>query len=348
MSTALVEADRYLNLVLAPAFMLTSFVGNALAVLVLKRKPFHSLPMSVYLTFLAVVDAGTVISGLTPRFLLAIGGYDVRSRTEKSCQSHIFIMYLFTQLSAWTLALVTGERVISIVRPHKVKVLCTKTKSAAALVVATILVGLTNVPIFFIFGRYSIPEKSTTHRHHQNASIPSRANITSVTRACVIKDDGGGESKSAFFTSQFLKQCLLPFVIILFFNGIIIASLIRRQTMMRKRTHATTLQDGSLQVRTKSGLKKVISRRDASLSVILVSVNAVFLVCTFPIGIYQQLAGSIPERDIDSPGHVITYTVLVMVFYLNNTLNFLLYYVTGSRFRDELKSLLYCHRMHGL
>ncbi|KAK6967571.1 hypothetical protein BgiMline_027399 [Biomphalaria glabrata] len=344
MAYGLSELDRYLNLVLAPIFIFTSFIGNALAILVLKRKPFHSLPMSVYLTFLAVVDAGTVISGLLPRFILAATGYDVRSETEFSCQSEIFIMYLFTQLSAWTLVIVTAERVISIIRPHKVKLVCTKNHSAVALLTTTALVALTNIPIFFIFGKYSIPKRT---RKYGDDSTPSSFNSTSSSRACVIKDDGG-RSKSAFFTTQFLKQCLLPFVIIFVFNCIIIAGLVRRQKMMKRRSYETTLPDGSLQIRTKSGLKKVVSRRDASLSVVLVIVNAVFLACTFPIGIYQQMMANIPERGIDSPGHVITYTVLVFIFYLNNSLNLVLYYVSGSRFREELRSLFYCRRLQDI
>lgn len=170
-------------------------------------------------------------------------------------------MYLFTQFSAWTLVIVTCERVVSILRPHDIRSVCTKIKSGFFIIAAVMVVGSTNIPIFFVLGK-----SLHVRRPHQLTNV---SNTTLVYRTCVVKPDSG-TSTAIFFTFQFLKQCLLPFVIILILNIIIIVSLLRRCFALLTSLQEVTCEtlDEAPEVRTKTGLKKIVSQRDASLSVI--------------------------------------------------------------------------------
>ncbi|CAL1537161.1 unnamed protein product [Lymnaea stagnalis] len=366
--TEISRVDKQLNIYVSPIMVILSWIGNVLSIMILRRKAFRSMPMSVYLRFLAVMDAGTVVTGLLPRFVVALTGYDVRGTNELSCQFQVYTVYVFTELSAWTLVIVTTERVISIVRPHKVKLLCTKHTSYAALLVATIFLAGANIPIFFFFGQAPLPSESKSStdviQQYPNSAVTGGgalvANRTVVEfLPCGIKGDN--QFKQTWFVTHFLKQSLLPFVILFVFNIVIIVSLIKRRNSFKtkyandavKSAANDAVNDSKEHLDAPGNADKshvaqkrpnMASRKDTSICLMLVTVNAVFLICNFPIGIYQQVEPTLPREVVASHGNTLLYTFLVFILYLNNTLNFVLYCVSGSRFRTELWSMCQCQK----
>ncbi|CAG5121841.1 unnamed protein product [Candidula unifasciata] len=349
---SLLRADRILNLTVSPLMMLLSLIGNILAFLIFWRSSFSTMPMSVYLRFLAIMDAGTVVTGLLPRFLLAVTDYDIRGRNEVSCQFQVYAVYVFTELSAWTLVIVTSERVMSIIRPHRVKILCTKIKSYVILSVVSVIIMLANSPIFVFFGKQAVTESTAELYREQHSDVLSTNSSSlettntsgSIFRPCGFRDTISQSGKTWFLT-HFVKQSLLPFILILTLNSIIILALIRRRSALLKscaKEFNSPLANKDIAKRPTEGVyAPMMSRKDASLSVTLVAINIVFLMCNFPIGIYQQIVFNLPDRYENSDQSLV-YSVLVFCLYLNNTLNFILYSTTGSRFRKELRNMFLC------
>lgn len=254
-------------------------------------------------------------------------------------------MYVFTELSAWTLVIVTSERVLSIVKPHKVKILCTKFKSFGIIAAVVAVILLANIPIFIFFGKQIIYKQNDNSQISEmnynvlNSSSTMSGNMTSVlTRLCGFIN---GEA-DVWFLTHFVKQSLLPFVLIFALNIAIIIALLRRRATILKIYVDHFSSHHSHRTQTKRSAEgHSMTRRDASLSVSLVTINAVFLICNFPIGIYQQIFYNFPDREVD-PQQSLIYSFLVFILYLNNTLNFILYSLTGSRFRKELHEMLVC------
>ncbi|XP_005102493.1 thyrotropin-releasing hormone receptor [Aplysia californica] len=356
----LYKIEIVLNQTLTVAMMVMSVVGNTLATLVLSRRAFRHLPTSVYLRFLAVMDAGTVVTGLTHRFTLAVADYDFRATGNIPCQLQVFTVYVFTELSAWTLIVVTSERVVCILKPHKVKLLCTKFKSYVILVSLTVIFFTANLPILFIFGRKYVYDPVL--------------NVT-IEEPCVpISTDE--DLNKVWFMSHFIKQSLVPFIIIFVMNIIMIVGLFKRKEFVKesmrsgggggKKRQISAKSQGnsstaesmtpSTSVQSVSSTTQIVvtsqptsgegsssqaaSRRETALTKNLIMVNVVFLMCTFPIGIYQQIVPRPPEKDLDPPSETIVFSMLVFVLYLNNTLNIFLYCANGSRFKKELSSML--------
>lgn len=83
--------------------------------------------------------------------------------------------------------------------------------------------------------------------------------------------------------------------------------------------------------------KKVGDRsREISLTVTLIFMNLTFIICNFPVCIFMysdHIQTAIGSGEVGEP----IKNLLVMFAYTDNSLNFLLYCITGARFRNELK-----------
>ncbi|BFZ19102.1 hypothetical protein BsWGS_22140 [Bradybaena similaris] len=92
--------------------------------------------------------------------------------------------------------------------------------------------------------------------------------------------------------------------------------------------------------RRRSGSPRKVVSKSRSLTRTLLVLNTVFLVCNTPITVY--LTGKAyfwPNSEVYSDSQDITVTVANFSMYTSNSINFILYCVTGSRFRGQLLSM---------
>ncbi|XP_070183277.1 uncharacterized protein, partial [Littorina saxatilis] len=88
-------------------------------------------------------------------------------------------------------------------------------------------------------------------------------------------------------------------------------------------------------------------KRVSSMTLMLVTVSSVFCLTTLPISIYFITNWIFVEHGYHAPYGKIAWAVLNLLMYTNNSVNFVLYSLSGSRFRTELKTLwhLLCKRL---
>ena len=82
---------------------------------------------------------------------------------------------------------------------------------------------------------------------------------------------------------------------------------------------------------------KHISDKSLSITVMLLTVNAVFILCTTPVSIY--LIGFPYWVDVNigfTRSQEIAWAAVNLLMYLNHSINFLLYFLSGSRFRRKV------------
>lgn len=78
------------------------------------------------------------------------------------------------------------------------------------------------------------------------------------------------------------------------------------------------------------------------LTVMVITVNVVFLMCTTPFTIYlfvysEWIARSDMHGGHETAVHDLWLSIVTMLMYLNNAVNFILYFLSGERFRQEAK-----------
>ena len=121
--------------------------------------------------------------------------------------------------------------------------------------------------------------------------------------------------------------CLIPFVVIVFGNSLILLTLFHRNDQSNQRNR---------------NRRHLHNYHYSSMTTILCTFNTVFLITTLPIRIYNidytYWYSTQDQRTIASLE--LWWSVVNMLVYTSNALNFLLYSLSGSRFRREHKQLV--------
>ena len=74
----------------------------------------------------------------------------------------------------------------------------------------------------------------------------------------------------------------------------------------------------------------------------LLTVCVVFLLCTLPITIYLSDTDSFESAYGCCFSSYVLWPIFNMLLYLNNTTNFVLYCVSGKKFRQQLRAMFSC------
>lgn len=255
---------------------------------------------SLFFTVLAVFDTLSLLTGLMRYWLIGLTDHDVRNNSRLSCRLHTFLVYWSADVAGWILALVAAERCFAANWPHVYKRTCTRPRAAISLVMCATILAVINC--HFLFTLDIVVE-------HSNGTESSQACRTVM---------GVYYQEVVFHWIDFVFYCIGPFVCILGSNLSIAVRVLRSRMQ-------TSTRDG----------------RISSMTAILICVSVFYIFCTAPIAAYlvaQQFW--IHDVSFAMYGKMQVYFALAaLVSYLNNSMNFLLYCLSGPRFRRELCQL---------
>ncbi len=126
--------SNVLNVVLIPAFILIGIIGNSLSLIVFLRSQLRFQSSTLYLAFLNAVDIGFLLCLLVTWF----SWMDVHMFHHQGiCQLVVYLTYVFSFLSVWTVAAFTAERYIVVVWPLKRLRFCTCQRAGIVVAVLT-------------------------------------------------------------------------------------------------------------------------------------------------------------------------------------------------------------------
>ena len=302
------ELARRIEETYPPVLLAVGIPGNILSLIILVR--IRKSTNSPYLVFLAGVDLFILCISLLPHWIGGMQETDIRDIADVVCKLHVFAVYASLQMSSWILVLVTCERVCSVIFPHKVRVVCTRGRSLISLSFTVMCILCLNS--HFLVG-YHLEFRPGINR----------------TR-CICKEDFEDFEFKIWPWIDFIVVFLIPCILLLLGNITIVHKL---------RTNQKFNKDS---IRQNSA---VIARRNtiSFLTKMAVSLNTVFIICVGPVSIFS--IGQPywwPPETLTEEGYAkltLSWTVATLLMYLNNCVNFLLYMMFGSKFRNELKRL---------
>jgi len=114
-ATQLDDLDYICNLInkIYPLILITfGTIGNSFILYIFTRNQFIEQSTCFYFAFSAVIDTFLLYFGLLKHFLRAILGEDLRDFSDFNCKFFIYSVYFLQQLSAWTLILISLDRLI--------------------------------------------------------------------------------------------------------------------------------------------------------------------------------------------------------------------------------------------
>ena len=312
--------------VVSPILIIFGTVGNSLCIYVLTRRSIRSSTTALYLTALAFSDLAVLYSGLLRQWLVYLFDVDVRQLNEVGCKLNIWLVYCSLDFSAWILLVVTLERVISAWLPHNYRSVCTK-KSALSLILAIgvfmlalnshLLYGMVFKDITDEFGNFVSEAKCV----EINASYYSFFNKSwPWVDLCVF--------------------CVIPFTVIVIGNSLILLKVVKSH----KKANSAIVPN--VKVNSKHRSHSSGHGKHSSMTTMLFTLNIVFLLCTSPVSIYNigysyWVTNASPEKVATLD---LWWAIVNMLQYTNNSINFLLYCLSGSKFRNEVINL-FCRKL---
>ena len=315
MAEEIEEAITMLQKIVAPIILTIGTVGNILTFVVLMRPRARQYSTAIYLIALTVVDFIALYTGLLRIFVEGTFGVDIRRLSEASCKLHIFFVYFSTHCSSWLVCAVTIERVLSVWFPHRVKTGCHPKSAFIGVIVISLIVMSLNSHLLYGFTI--------------QVDFDNRTN-------CMPHDQGYIEFVDKVWPwIDMTVLFLIPFAVIVVGNILIIVRVKFSQRLRRRSCPNFTAR------RRNSGEPVFF------LTAMLITLNIVFMICVMPIVIY--IIGQYtwwPARDYSTYSDYelainrLLWVIVNLLNYVNYAVNFLLYILCGSKFREELMLVL--------
>ncbi len=294
----------------SPVLIILGTLGNLLSAVVMLRPNLRNCTTSVYLVVLAAVDTMALYTGLLRYWIRQLSGTDVRNASVAACRIHIFVLYFVIQFEAWILVCVSLERMAAIFFAHKAKRIFSRRFAACQVAITGIIIAAINSHFFWTYSLVPENEDGTG------------SDICYVSHARYEHFAG-----VVWHWVDFCLASLVPFVAMLVINTAIAAKLL----------HANHVR----QVKLNAGSDTKMT----SMTAILLCISFMFLLTTAPIALFlstQDRWYADAKTDEDYARLDLVWASLNLLFYTNNAINFLLYCVSGPRFRRELLGM--CRR----
>ncbi|RUS78443.1 hypothetical protein EGW08_013789, partial [Elysia chlorotica] len=322
------KINRYLGLIVAPILLVVGSLGNLLSIAVMSRSSMRASQASVYLIALSLADLMVLYTGLLRLFIKEVSGTDIRNHSTASCRLHATLVYMSLDTSVWILVAFTGERILSVFRPYKVKNICTRVTSLVIIVVIIVVMLVLNSHFF-----YGLTSVTTVQDDNTTVTDPCTY-INSVYKNFLT---------NVWPWIDFCVFNLVPFLLLSIGNTCIAVRVVmsRRRAKRHGNRAGPSTDRLSFKITDQAPPMRTSARneRTSSMTAILLLLNMVFLATTTPVSVFFIIQDDW-GNSVSTPKEIalfrLTFTVVNLVQYVNNSINFILYCITGSRFRKEL------------
>ena len=299
------------HIYLTVAFVLIGTVGNILSLVAVTNRHCKKSSFTVFVAALAIADVLALYATTATKLLSFIFNRDILVVNETLCKLIKYFEYLAPQISSWFVVCLTVERCLCTSFPHKT-MLISRPKSGC-IVISTISGVLVALNAHILYGYILLKTGSIT-----------LLEIAPVSTCATV--DAGYEN---FFTNywtwiDFTAYCLLPFAIIVVANSITVAQVYRSTAMVTSTVSATS------------------GRRNRQLLLTTLLISTSFIMLGMPQPLLDVLRFEEKDNTVDLDLLSLKIGVLFSVFNymktLNHTVNFFLYVLSGTKFRQNLKA----------
>ncbi|CAH1791034.1 unnamed protein product, partial [Owenia fusiformis] len=308
--------------------VLFGIVGNVLSLIVMSKEKTTGLSGSAstfLLMTLAVADTALLTSATLYFTLFTIAretswvtvpffnGVMLASR-------YLFLVTAIAQVySNWILVVLTFNRFVAVVLPLKAHLVCTKRRVIIAVIVTFILACALNIVRVWEYKYVGVP---INHPELGNITLIDRRNDLLGTTAYNM----GYRS-----TTNAILRVIAPIVILSILN-IMLVLVVRKGQKTRKAMSISMPKDQSAN-----------APKEDNITLRIVCVVVVFILCQLPSVIFSIV------DTIDYNNESISFGTFTIWYFgistnilaiLNSAVNFIIYFVTGRRFRSILVAML--------
>lgn len=285
-----------------PIIISIGIIGNIFALLLLHRKWIRDSSVAFFLSILACTDMLFLISFFTFRWLTnSIIPLDLADLNSVACKFAFYTNSLFLALSSWIIVAVSMDRFVAVFFPFKAHY-CSKFR--AKIVSVCIIFTISSLYLYMFWAWHS----------HKGE--------------CTMKIDYHVVTTQILIYIHLGLYPVLPGVIVFVLNTLIIIK--------------TYQQSKNRQVITNSRTSSTSVSKKMTFMVVMTTVT--YLVLTLPMAImYAMTFSSSSSEDSWGVQNETEYTLRNISDFchlVNSSVNFLLYSLSGSKFRKEAKNMV--------
>ena len=288
--------------------LVLSMVGLLANTLVIVVIVGGSLRHSVFMTLLIVLAVADNLVLLSTDLLQPGVFGHIFGQALLPCRVLLYIVQSSGTMSSWMIVLISIERFMAISYPLKVHIYFSMKRSCILILCLGVLICVVKVYRFFF------------------ASIAMSYDLP----ICMITRPN--ERSNIFFSIlDGLLYCLIPFCLISILNVMIVKKL-KSIKAFRARS----------QVHSQSS-----THRDRSLVPMMLALSLVFAVTTFPVNVLLITSLILEDNAYElNKSYNWVFVLTIGLANLNHIVNFFLYCITGSVFRNAFLSLFKCKNNH--
>ena len=305
----------WMEVYITPALLFIAVFGNLTSFAVFSTPPYRQSLTAVLYRVLAVVDTMVVVifDGLETLALL-VSGVSLLTYNTVTCKLLVPLHIWSRAFSSWVLVIISLERFIGILFPHRAKVLNTKRRFGwLTFTIAMSLLAFYS-PLFVTIGWTSLDVQGV-----RSGAI------------CGLNIDRNRfqEYFSILGWATPFLSCLIPFAFIITFNVSIVCALIKRRKQIHGNHDSATKNSGTI--------------------AILIAVSITFIILTLPYSLYLLLQVYFKQIQ-DYVSYEKTFILLKYANICdtaNHSINIVLYCLCGRKFRQCLREMLCCVYIRG-
>ncbi|KAL8598031.1 hypothetical protein ACOMHN_062629 [Nucella lapillus] len=304
------DVTHTLWLTVPPVLLVLGCFGNVMTIVVMRgmRASESTACLSVYFTALAVSDLFDLLTSVLWAWPEMAFNVPVAYFHDLSCTAVYFVSFASSMTSAWFLMTMTCQRLTSVLLPHRVAVLCTVRRGKVITSVLVVLACMANVYVFF---------------NYRVVSVGGEFQV------CVNTD---AENAYAHRLVELCLASVLPFLFLILANSVLIYHVSKSLRLSHRITAKTEQQKATSR-----------SEKVSSMTLTLILTSVAFLVLSLPlcalviyldhVGFYR---GEIEDESLNQT-LALAETVCFLLWTSNSAVNFYIYVLSGSKFRQETR-----------
>ena len=245
------------------------------------------------------------ISGIIPEWLQAMGIIILKETHPAACKLEKFLFYTTSDTAIWLLVLFTFDRFIAVCFPLRKTKVCRPRKSILFSAIAFFVSCTKNLHVFWTRGYDEYFDGGTMKT--TNCGRPNSFHFESYIRPWIA----------------FVAVSIIPFIAILTFNVGIVRKLIKTRPVGTSH----------------SPRKGIVERQFSQATIMCLSASFMFLITITPSIVLLIGKPYWTKLDFDyvyNHKYEAAKAISNVMVYLNHSLTFFLYCLTGRRFREEL------------
>ena len=313
--TFMEEVETYLTYRIAtligtywfPILAPLGFVGNILSFLVMTKASNRKMSTCIYMAGISIND-NLMMYMCFHYFVVAV--LKVHPWHSFECKFIAFLALFALQNCTFLILSMTVDKYIAIKWPHKAASHSTPRRARIIVTCVYICVFTYNIPHFFI-----------------SAIIGDQ---------CLAYGVSSVFSKTYSWLS-FVINAIIPFSSLIYMNYVIVKSVKASRKMFRtNETVSGTTKDHVMDKR-----QKTMKNAESQLTIMLLLVTTLFLILLFPT-YFRFIYLTFAKRDtpLQYANSMLIYQVTSKLYITNSGVNFLLYCISGQKFRNDLKEIL--------